>query len=353
MSVLMKINNHTIILGAGLTGLLIAYELQKRNISFTLLEARSRLGGRIHTAKSTPPIELGATWVFGQHTQMQALIKELGLHVFEQVYGETAFYQPTPDTTHQLVKIPKQDTTYRVVNGTSSIIDALAKGINPENIKINQAVSELDFSADGVTVKTKAEENFRGSRVINTLPPTLFQNAIATKPSLPLELQNIAQNTHTWMGESIKIGFSYANPFWKAPNSSGTIFSNVGPVTEMYEHSSADGKLHALKGFFNNAYRNHTREERKELVLSQLEKYYGGDARNYLGYHETVWQNEIFTFASPKDQIPPHYNNGHLLFLQSYFENRLHFAGAETNAEFPGYMEGAVRSAYRVVEIIS
>lgn len=345
--------NHTIILGAGLSGLLIGYELQKRNIPFTILEARRRLGGRIHTETSNTPIELGATWVFGQHTEMQALIKELGLKVFEQVYGETAFYEPAANTPHQLVQIPKQDTTYRVVNGTSSIIDALAKEINPENIKLNTAVTELDFSANGVLVKTKSGKAFQGSKVINTLPPTLFQHTIATKPALPIQLLQVAQNTHTWMGESIKIGFSYANPFWKAPESSGTIFSNVGPVTEMYEHSTADGKLHALKGFFNNAYRDYTKEERKELALTQLEKYYGPQARNYLDYHETAWQNEAFTFASPKHQIPPHYNNGHQLFQQSYFDTRLYFAGAETNAQFPGYMEGAVRSAYRVVEAIT
>ncbi|MFB1003558.1 MAG: NAD(P)/FAD-dependent oxidoreductase [Bacteroidia bacterium] len=346
------LNNKTVILGSGLTGLLIGYELQKRNIPFTILEARGRLGGRIHTDTSHTPMDLGATWVFGQHTQMQALIKELGLTVFEQVYGETAFYEPNSAAPHQLVQLPQQDASYRIVNGTSSITEALAKGINPGNIKLNTVVSELDFSENSVSIKTKGGETFQGSRVINTLPPTLFQHAIVTKPTLPVEFLHVASNTHTWMGESIKIGFSYTSPFWRAPQSCGTVLSNVGPVTEMYEHSTADSKQHALKGFFHSAYHKHTKEERKELALTQLEKYYGPQARNYLDYHETVWQKEAFTFARPIDQIPPHYNNGHQCFKQSYFENRLYFAGAETNAEFPGYMEGAVRSAYRVVNVI-
>jgi monoamine oxidase len=64
-----------IILGAGLSGLTIAYELQKRSVPFTVLEARGRLGGRIHTETSNTPIELGATWVFGQHIKMQAWSK--------------------------------------------------------------------------------------------------------------------------------------------------------------------------------------------------------------------------------------------------------------------------------------
>ena len=37
------------IIGAGLTGLLLAYRLQQHGISFTIVEARDRIGGRIHT----------------------------------------------------------------------------------------------------------------------------------------------------------------------------------------------------------------------------------------------------------------------------------------------------------------
>ena len=38
-----------IIIGGGLSGLTIAYELKKKNISFKILEAQNRLGGRIET----------------------------------------------------------------------------------------------------------------------------------------------------------------------------------------------------------------------------------------------------------------------------------------------------------------
>ena len=37
------------IIGGGITGLSAAYELERRGISFTLLEASSRLGGLIRT----------------------------------------------------------------------------------------------------------------------------------------------------------------------------------------------------------------------------------------------------------------------------------------------------------------
>lgn len=40
------------------------------------------------------------------------------------------------------------------------------------------------------------------------------------------------------MGESIKVGLTYTTPFWRE-KSSETIFSNVGPIPEIYDHSSA------------------------------------------------------------------------------------------------------------------
>ena len=40
------------------------------------------------------------------------------------------------------------------------------------------------------------------------------------------------------MGESIKVGLTYATPL-EREKSSETIFSNVGPIPEMYDHSNA------------------------------------------------------------------------------------------------------------------
>ena len=51
--------------------------------------------------------------------------------------------------------------------------------------------------------------------------------------------------------------------------------------------------------------------------------------------------------------VLPHQNNGHPVFQQSFLEHRLFVAGSETAASFPGYMDGAVRSAYFVYEAIT
>jgi monoamine oxidase len=96
----------------------------------------------------------------------------------------------------------------------------------------------------------------------------------------------------------------------------------------------------------NPAYFSLSREERRQMVLRQLRKFYSDAAENNLiSYHEAVWRDEAFTYSNYDEHVLPHQHNGHELFSGSYFDGRLHLAGAETSRLHPGYMEGAVKSA--------
>eukprot|EP01126_Amoeba_proteus_P054310 TRINITY_DN6679_c0_g1_i10.p1 TRINITY_DN6679_c0_g1~~TRINITY_DN6679_c0_g1_i10.p1 ORF type:complete len:492 (+),score=71.59 TRINITY_DN6679_c0_g1_i10:112-1476(+) len=54
----------TVIIGAGISGLAAAKNLQERNLSFIVLEARNRIGGRVWTDRSLgAPCDLGASWI--------------------------------------------------------------------------------------------------------------------------------------------------------------------------------------------------------------------------------------------------------------------------------------------------
>lgn len=56
-----------IVIGAGLAGLAAARKLKQEGYSVIVLEARDRIGGRIHTSTKWPelPLDLGATWIHG------------------------------------------------------------------------------------------------------------------------------------------------------------------------------------------------------------------------------------------------------------------------------------------------
>jgi len=79
-----------LVLGAGAAGLAAARDLSGAGLSVRVLEARDRIGGRIHTIH-TPglplPVELGADFVHGRHPDLWGIIEAAGLPVYD-VTGE-------------------------------------------------------------------------------------------------------------------------------------------------------------------------------------------------------------------------------------------------------------------------
>ncbi len=70
--------NAVLIIGAGAAGLSAARELTAAGAQVIVIEARDRVGGRIHTLRedfSAIPIELGAEFVHGKHPQLLEIIE--------------------------------------------------------------------------------------------------------------------------------------------------------------------------------------------------------------------------------------------------------------------------------------
>lgn len=349
-----SIESDIVIIGGGLTGLTLAYLLKDKNLRISLVEARDRLGGRIYTRYKTTsaPIEMGATWLGSKHVRLTALLQALQIETFQQVLGEKAIYEPISNSPHQLVTLPHNpEPSYRLQGGTSVLIQQLATYLPLAARHLNQKVTTI--SADKTTGTLRVATNqhlFQAPIVVSTLPPHLLHATLSIQPSLPTELTEVMEQTHTWMGESIKIGLRFAKPFWRKANSSGTVFSNVGPIPELYDHSDYEDQNYALKGFLNGTYFSLQPQERLDLILLQLRKYYGPQTEQYLDYEEAVWRQDPFTFAPYQGHVLPHQNNGHQLYQNAYLAGKLFIAGAETAAQYPGYMEGAVRSAEHVYQ---
>ncbi len=73
-----------IIVGAGFAGLTAAKLLHEQKISFILLEARERIGGRVYskTTEEFGHIELGGQWVGHSQNELYSLLKEYDLNLF-------------------------------------------------------------------------------------------------------------------------------------------------------------------------------------------------------------------------------------------------------------------------------
>jgi monoamine oxidase len=70
-------NDPVVVVGAGLAGLTVADELDRRGFPVTVLEARDRVGGRCHTVDG---IDMGAHWIHGtEGNPVTALARRFGL----------------------------------------------------------------------------------------------------------------------------------------------------------------------------------------------------------------------------------------------------------------------------------
>ena len=117
-----------LVLGAGIAGLAAARALAERGIHPLVLEARDRVGGRIHSLQTGQGfVELGAEFVHGRASELWALIEEAGIETAErdgtmlraEFDGGIVEDDPRDDATFQTLEELRE---YAIANGEPKTI---------------------------------------------------------------------------------------------------------------------------------------------------------------------------------------------------------------------------------------
>ena len=94
MSAMIPSSHHdTIVVGAGIAGLTAARLLTRAGQRVVILEARDRIGGRVHTQRTADTVtDLGASWIHGiDDAPLYAVTQAFGMRTVEFTLGS---YQP-------------------------------------------------------------------------------------------------------------------------------------------------------------------------------------------------------------------------------------------------------------------
>lgn len=135
-----------IVLGAGVSGLSAAHDLVAAGRRVVVLEARERIGGRLHTdhAWAKTPIEHGASWIHGHEgNPLTALAREIGAKTTVTTWENVAIYDEGE-------RLDKTATAHiqRVFKRASKAIDDRDAGRDQSvQAAFDAAADELDLSA--------------------------------------------------------------------------------------------------------------------------------------------------------------------------------------------------------------
>ncbi len=343
-------NTDIIIVGGGLSGLALADHLHRAGADYLLLEARARLGGRVHVGRvGDAAFDLGPSWFWPGQPRMAAIVERFGLTAFDQYSEGTLSFEDEQGDVHRGMGYASMEGSYRIQGGITALIDALAVGLDPQKIKTNAIVEIL---RDGVEVVLQNGEIIKGKQVVMALPPRVAAGLIY-EPALPAGAMDAMHATPTWMGGQAKFVAVYDRPFWREDDLSGDAISRHGPLGEIHDATDPKTGLGALFGFVGVPAKGRMGQDDavKSAAVTQLGRIFGVQALTpkEVFYHD--WAQAVET-ASDLDAAPM---NRHPFYglptaLSELWQKRLRMGSTEMATQFGGFLEGALEVAENLAQ---
>jgi monoamine oxidase len=236
----------------------------------------------------------------------------------------------------------------RFAGGPQQLSARLAAKVS-RGVRLRSPVLGITQGRGHVVVHTDRDDVL-ARRVILT-PPKPVLARIRFSPPLAAAYDQLLQRQP--MGSVTKVHAIYDEPFWRADGLNGAAVGDAGPIQITYDNSPPSGRPGVLVGFMEA---NHSRGQygvgaaaRRAAALQCFARYFGPRALQPRDYVDMVWDSEPYTGGAYGEFNPP----GVLTALGAATAGpvgALHFAGSGWSAQWPGYMDGAIRSGERAAK---
>ncbi len=263
------------------------------------------------------------------------------------------FYINSAGSFRKLIDVPEGAQALRVHEGTQAFSTRLAERLGHERLRLETPVHRIVQTDDEVVVHTD-DGSIRARLVVVALPPHLA-GRLQFEPALPALRDQLLMR---WaMGATTKVLAFYPEASWRRRGMSGEAIASGGPISCLFDNSSADGEVAAIVGFVVGTEARKwsalAPAERRELALAEIERLLGVPAASAVHFAEQDWASEPFTGGCPVASFP---TGGITAFAKVWRTpvGRIHWAGTETARYWNGYLEGALDSAERAAaEVLS
>ncbi len=337
----------TLIVGGGLSGLSLAYQLTMARRSFVLVEARGRFGGRILTEECDGGyFDLGPSWFWPGQARIARVVSEFGLNRFDQHYTGDLIFEDEGGQVQRVQGMTTMQGSFRLEGGIGALVNELVKRLPEKHLKLGTKIATIKNQNDGILAVSESGHEIMAKRVVLALPPRVAAQ-ITYEPALPSEVQDAMKAIPTWMAGQAKVVSVYEHNFWREAGLSGDAMSRAGPMIEIHDASPADNGPCALFGFVGVA--PHARRDQQVLrqqAREQLVRLFGARAADPKELYVKDWAFDPCTSTTLDLQpLYAHPAYGMPKLLKDLWQGRVVFGGSEVATQFGGYLEGALEAA--------
>ena len=395
------------VIGAGAAGLGAAHVLQRAGVSFVVLEARDRVGGRGHTIKAAPDVtfDLGCGWLHSSDQNAFVRIAEqLEFEIDrklppwrERAYGKSfppeeraeffraidAFFERIEQAAKGGVDHPANlylepgnrwnpmidaistyvngceldqvsildmdayedtDLNWRVRRGYGALMAAYGR---PLPVAFDCEVTLIDHSAKRLRIET-SQGTLSADKAIITVPTNLIaEQAIRFSPDLPEKI-DAAANLPLGLADKVMIGLDDAEQLPIDGNLRGATMR-----TEMGTYHLRPFGQPCIEGFFGGRFAQALEDAGDGAMAAQaideIVSFLGNGFRRKLKpLKESRWAHDPFARGSYSHAKPGH--AGKRAVLATPVDGRLFFAGEATSPHFFSTAHGAHDSGERAAK---